>query len=588
MKSKAPIVLLALITILTFSLPIFEAGFYFDDAGHSVLNARREIQGKTRAQFAVEAFDYMWSQQGRPALTWSFATLPLQTMIGENRTVYRLLHFAAWGVALASLLALFRELAGKIGGLLPLVVFLALIQLRNWHDGIVSYFLYVPILLTTGAWSIILWRRGEERASRLHTWVWAPAMYAAGLVSCNEFMLAFFPVVCALSLVQPSRFRSKLMGLIPFSSLTLLFLALSFWLKAHVSVTYWGVTRGPLEAIPSAYFKQLVATLPFSCAYFNPMEFMTDWIRDVSLTEGCISLVGGASAAILTYMALDDKLVPAISHRVQLVLAGAALLLIPPALTAVSLKYQAELRWGWGYLQMPLQVAGLVFLVLSMLFWGMSRISCRPQFHKLLLFCFSGMIGVLFFGHSMFNQQMIARQNAQATTPRNLCGTLLAHYQFGAPPAVTPLLLIDAPYLNLWQTYEFFFAHTRRAFTVSRWADYLATPLPRDGTADTAEIYYLACPAALTENDGAVIVFGRLSPDKAGPAPVGRWTLNNVMIATRSTVGIQFQASAPAGGISTFSRIHAERTLGGTSCSLYYSCEPLLLGGISTVLPTGN
>lgn len=586
MTSKSTSVFLLLITLLAFSLPIFEAGFYFDDSGHSVLDARRELQGKSRQTYALETLDYMVSQQGRPAVTWSLALLPLQTAIGDNLVIYRLLHFASWVAALGSILALFRQLSGAARGLLPLILLLALTQFRNWHDGVLSYFLFVPILLTTGAWTVIFWCRGLGQTGNTCAWLLAPLAYTLGLISCNEFMLTFFPVVCALALLEPFPWKTKLSKSLPLILITIGYLALSFWLKSRPTITYWGVGPGAIRAIPKTYLIQFLSVFPFSCATFNPNGFMTNWWHDVSLPELCVALIGGIGAGALACLRFADCIGPNKIGRRRLLFAGAVLLFGPPLFTAISLKYQTELRWGWGYLQVSLQSVGLVFLLASLLGWLGEATARYTKQARLLPLLVAGATGLVFFGHSIFNQRIVSRLNDYTRTPRELCRTILEHYSFREKGAKPVRLVIDAPWLNAWEVYEFFYYHAKQNFTITRWADFAnaQSSAGKEGN-DPTDLYYMACPIQLSPDDGGVIVFGRLTSGAPSPDGHPRWNLDNVMLATRSRNEVQYRALS-GGAESAMTCIYRSVGLGVSPCSLYFYAPSVPLEGITAaVLP---
>jgi hypothetical protein len=580
MNNKTPLGIILILVIVSFSLPIFQAGFYFDDAGHSVLEARRQMQGKSRLVFANETFDYMVSQQGRLAVTWSYIVLPLQTEIGDNLIAYRLIHFTAWAAALWSVVLMFRQLAGTGHSNLFLILILALIQFRNWHDGTLNYFLFVPLLLTTGSWTIIFWHRGLLFDRPLFTWLLAPFFYVLGLLSCNEFMLVFLPVCCAIAIFESVPLKLKISKVLPLLLVTLLYLSVNLWLKSRPTITYGGVSPGPISGIPKAYLIQLFSTIPLSCAIFNPNGFMTNWWATVSLAELCIALVGAIGAGTLTNHHLINRLGFNHSTLRRLLSTGATLLLVPPLLSAISLKYQTELRWGWGYLQITLQVVGLVLLLTAFLSWMENIFRRNSKWFTAAIFCFSSLTGLVFLGHSLFNQRLVSRLNDYDKTPRELCRNLLEHYSFAAHPEKPSRLLVDAPWLSSWEIPEYFYRYSKRRFVISTWSSYLNDKAANPQKFDESEdLYYMSCPTKLSENDGGVIVFGKLSPGRPSLEGIPRWELSHIMLATRSVTDMQFSVRDSAGVMTNMVSNYRTSASNRKSCSLYYHDTPVALNG---------
>jgi hypothetical protein len=571
--------ILLLMILICFGVPIFQAGFYHDDAAHSVLASRREVQHKSYGTFAAEIFRYMVLDQGRVTVFYPFMNLPIQMVIGDNLFLYHIGHGTLWGVALWSVLSLASTLGVGRRSVLILTLILALTQFRNFHDAVLNYFLFFPLLLISGAWTIIFYLRGITQEKRIYTWLWAPVMYLFGLLSGSEFMLCFFAIGCAVVLFEPLPLKRKILESLPLVGLTLLFVSLNLWLKSQGTVGYSGVQLGSAGAAGLAYMIQLVSVIPFSYLYLNPRDVMTHWQSDISLSQLAIALIGGTGIGVLVYRGLTEDFNIGHHGRRRMSLAGVVLLFASPLFTAVTKKYQAELQWGWGYLQVTFQVIGCAFLAVAFMSWLASVTIHRRKRYLAASICTALLAGLIFAGHSASNQVAVARLNSYYRTPRNLCKTMMRHYPFPEDKQSRPTLVIDAPWLNRWEIWEFYYQHTARRFSVTTWNDYVArgTQSQKNGADPSTEVYYLSCPRKISNNDGSFIVLARLSSNTPSPSKDSDWTLSDVMVATRSAEGTPYALVNPSGVLIALTNTYRSVGLLSEPCALYSTTERIPL-----------
>ena len=587
MKQSTIHAILLLIALTCFSVPVFQVGFCHDDAVHNVAASRQEVQHKSYGAFATGLLHGMVQCQGRVAVLYAFVTVPLLMAIGDNLFLYHVAHCALWGIALWSVLSLASSLGGGRRSVLLFVLILALTQFRDYHDPVLNFFLYVPVFLISGAWTIIFHCRGIAQEKRIYAWLWAPAMYLFGLLNSSEFMLCFFAIGCAVVLFEPLPLKKKILGSLPLAGITLLYLCVSLWLKSQDTITYLGVKPGSSDLIGSTYMIQLASVIPFSYLYWNPGGFMTGWQGEISLSQLAMALIGGTCIGVLAYKGLTESCDMGRHGRRRISLAGVILLFAPPLFTAVSKKYQAELQWGWGYVQVAFQVIGCAFLVLGFISWLASVTIHRQKRYTVASICTAVFAGLIFAGHSVSNQAVVARLNEYYKTPRDLCKTMLQHYPFTGNKQSIPTLVVDAPWLSRWEIWEFYYQHTARRFSVITWKDYAArgNQSQKEGTNQSAEVYYMSCPRKMSDNDGRIIIFGRLSSDAPSQGTDSDGTLDNAMVATRSTAETPYTLVNPSGALIALTNIYRSTGLLSEPCALFSTSDRISLNRSYPAIP---
>ncbi len=580
--------MLLLIALTCFSVPVFQAGFFNDDAVWSVWASQKEVQHKSYWTFANANLIEMISSQGRMAVLYAFVVMPSQMAIGDNLPLYHMWQLTLWGVALWSALSLASSLGGGRSSVLLLAVILSLMQFTDYHNPVLSYLFFIPIILISGAWTIIFYLRGITEGKRIYTWLWAPAVYFLGLLSASEFMLCFFAIVCGVALIGPLPLKKRILALFPLAGITLLFVSLNLWLRSHYSIVYSGTQLGSISTAGLTYIIQLVSVIPFSYLYLNPLGNMTNWQSDISLSQLAVALSGGACICLLVYRGLTESLEMGHSGRRRMSLAGVILLFLPPLLTAVSKKYQNELHWGYGYMQVAFQVIGCAFLAITFMAWLAGVTIHRRKLYIQTSIFTALFTGLFFAGLSVSNQVAVARLNAYHLTPRNLCKTILQHYPFPENQQGGPTLVVDAPWLNRWEIWEFYYQHTARRFSVTTWNDYTSRGAQsQKGSPDQlSEVYYISSPRKMSNNDGSVMIFGKLSSISPSPSKDSDWILSQVVIAARSNVDTQYTLVNQSAANIPLIKIYSSEGFLREPCTLYSTTGSIPLDRSFVATPT--
>ena len=567
------------LTLCCFCLPIFEAGFYNDDAVISLWKARAIMQGQSTFDFVSNFFRAMLVGQGRMAVIYCYVILPVQMTVGDHLFLYRSIHLAMWIVALWSVLAMGRSLGGKpfVTGL-PLLLFLVFVQFRSYHDAVLSYFMFFPCILIFGSWTVVFWQKWLSDSNGIYGFVYAPLIYILGLLT-SEFVLCFFALIGLLTLFDSCSLKNKLFRLLPLMVVTIIYMSINYWLKSQGTVAYAGCQIGSFRTMGWPYLFQFLSIVPFSYLLFNPSGFMTHWWGDISHAQIFVALIGMGCMGILVYNGLMEQCnIGAIGCR-RLSVAGIIFMVTPPLLTAVTAKYQEELRWGLAYLQVILQIIGCVFVLIMFLSCIKRRLINDERRYKMVAICVAIGAGIIFGGHSVANNVVNIRMNGYWKTPRDICGKVLAHYSFDDKQGSPLIMVIDAPWLNRWENTDFCYRYTGLRFIVKTWDEYIGQNNQTNmAPEDSASIvYYLGCPRKMSVFDNTFVVFGILSRKPVGMAANSDWTLKRSLWAVHFWDGLNYGFVAPNGSFEPMSKV--QQSIGFTSdrTELYYYEKPISL-----------
>ncbi len=426
----------------------WDAGFFDDDSVISLWGEQAE-QHSSLWSYCWKDFVNFIKFQGRFVPVFSFGILPILIRIGDDILLYRLYFSAVYVVAFILLQhglgSLFRSAAAAT---LTLTVFVANIQLQNYHDSYTSYFGYLPIatafiISAVASYNVILASAVSGKRVPLRLW---GTHIAWVLVAISTWELAI--VIAALTLLQAATLdlpwrRRGYFAVFPLAWGSL-FAVINLVLKQHSTNTGTVVAISSPAGMFQAYWVQLVGTFPFSLQ--DPATFQdTGWPSlKVAALVGTL-FCGFLLDRTIRRMRADTRN----SSRILLSLGlqAVCLMVVPPALTAITAKYQAELKPGMAYLQVYIQNLGFSIGVITIIVAAR-----RWLIEHRVGFLLVGLVTLTFVIHWNRNRAIIEYRNSFWHGPRELTAEALQALHLSEEAQG---IMIDRTYLQRWENPDF-------------------------------------------------------------------------------------------------------------------------------------
>lgn len=381
----------ALLLFTALLLPVLHAPFFGDDITNSELAGYLDLSGKSLIGLMVDTTQHSVSSSGRPQLLIALFGEPLLLFMGGHSVLYHAL-LLALAVLDAGLLYLLLRRLGLERGLTAVTVVLAagFMQLRIYHDSLLSYAGLIQILFAFTLGSALVFERYLREGRRRDLWL-AFALFAVCPLT-YEVTYTFAAVHVGLAFTR-RRGRAAVRAAAPFVGLAAVFVVAS-WLLRRIAppgaVTYQA-SGGPWMALRT-YFIQLFPPLPVTSFAFDP------WIGGNPAPGELLGAVwrglavAGSIAALSVWSVRGRTIATATGGVLAL---GFALWLAPPALLSLTPKYQTELSPGKGYLPVLIQVFGVAILFTCGLRALLARAAARSRGALLLaVLVVSGLAGL--------------------------------------------------------------------------------------------------------------------------------------------------------------------------------------------------
>jgi hypothetical protein len=338
---------------------ILVSPYLYDDLINKDIRAVSSAQGVGLGD-QILYYTLQWiSSEGRffpGSLAWSFSVF----WFFGNHLAYKLLV----GLVSISSIGVFSTLIAtttrnRALGALTWLVLLLTCQVRFWFDGLSAFAGLVPltVLLVSGSLLILVKTRSIWLA------IVAGLLLLFALVT-YEVVIVFVPVAVALIWATSKSWRRCLPILIP----SVLIALASLWLRILAS----GQSTGPAYsisldpgALATTLAKQVLAAVPFSQWIFSqnaPEEFS----KTVGLLVGLCLFV----PALLGIRGLISILASKpLSRRVSwsLLGAGAWVWISAAMMVAISVRWQAELALGQGYLSVVYEYFGVAMVLVALI-----------------------------------------------------------------------------------------------------------------------------------------------------------------------------------------------------------------------------
>ncbi len=339
---------------------VLRTSFLGDDAPNQVIAGYADQLGKSVPAFLWQMTVDQYHGLGRVTPVGLFQNYGLNALV-HDRATYKLVLVAATVVStlmLASVLVAVRIPVAV--ALLGAGLTAPLWQLHQYHDPLVSYGALSQMVLILGCASTLChlrWLRGGSPAWAIVSvglLIWANLTYEAAYLMVGMLIGA--------TVIVGARFRTA----VPAALTTVAFVA--FLLSIRTDGGQYAASFG-IQPTLTTLAKQVTAGLP-GAGWFDPLgaQSLTPvpstmaWVRGVLVAALLLPVV---RAALLAARPV------ALTWRRVL---GLAILLgtpafLPAALVSLAARYQAELRWGTGYLPLALTVPALAAGAAVLLWW---------------------------------------------------------------------------------------------------------------------------------------------------------------------------------------------------------------------------
>jgi len=378
-----------------------------------------------------------------------------------DRGAYRALVFALVLFNILLFGAVIKSITHRASlALLAMLLPSLFIQYRFYHEPILSYYGLMQLETAFILLSLLMFSR--YLATQRLLWLWSSVLlYSLNLLVYEAFYFLFIAHILLAFHAWGSLFASRtIKALAPFVAVTALNLLVALIIRSIFAVQY---ERSQLSVNLGVggltFLKQAYAALPLSYALTRG-EF---WVAPLStyanprllITCGLGVLLFGCLIILLHREGRSQS-----SSRSLLCVGalGVILWLVPGVLIAASSKYQAELKWGIGYLPVYLSYFGTTSILLA----GMAFLAPAVPAHlgarvvsaSSAIALFAGVLMVNLVG----NENVVAAYKEVELRPRQLLEKALKNNLLdGVPPG--SYVICDMP-IRAWESPAFLKMHS--------------------------------------------------------------------------------------------------------------------------------
>ncbi len=415
------LVTLGIALILLVVSPTLNSGLVSDDSFYSIFS---QVTGNNLPELLTNYFQIVSIQIKEQIAFGRLNILPILyvpifvSLTAYNVVLYKIILLMLIGLNVFLFLKLlFRIQKNGSLGLITLLLFPLLFQIRSFPDPLVSFYGGMQIIVLLLLLSLLNLHSFLTTAKKRY-YIGSIVFFILCLM-CYEITYIFFifPIIFIYFLSDKKKFLRTLILSIPYILAGIIFLVTTLLLMRYHTREYVGlsVQSGNLPLIVSTFFKQIIAAMPLSYFFGYPwFAFMKNtadifhnfhyfWVNfsfwSIALIGGYITLFFKACLYIKDHSkpAVDGKPKAKSTYVLFLFLTGVSFLVLPVPTVAISQKYQEALApvWGLGYLPVYISYFGTAIL-LGLLFQSiiLKAQSWKPLFYRGMIGIFAVLLGI--------------------------------------------------------------------------------------------------------------------------------------------------------------------------------------------------
>lgn len=445
MDKKLSLYTLAVLFSLTIaSYPLWQAGFYSDDALNSNLNGLLTVYNESLLHFIYMHINY-WLSAGRffPVTITALYSLWFYCY---DLTIYRVVHWVLLMVCLMVFSKFIYRITRQVKiSLLFLVIIPLFWSVTSGSCGLTGFSPLLP-LITLLITSSLFFFKGYLQDGKQKDYLLSIISYLLALLS-YEASVTILCAITVLSLKYIRTFKRVISILSPFILLTFIYIIFTY---AYSLQKYEGVKVGEFNLVWTTYLKQLFNTLPLTHYFF----FIRTHFSLAHLYHKSLLLILAGIlfciTSLLVYLLANLHLKR--NEKVDCLAIGLSYLLIPPSLIALSAKYQQEIFFGSGHMLVFIQQMGLalvlIVLVAILADYFHNKLTVWKGFRIILGVIVGSIISFAF----IINNFTVHQFNLQMKFPRLLFESSLKK---GLLDGVANTSLIVTNQLNAWDSKPF-------------------------------------------------------------------------------------------------------------------------------------
>jgi hypothetical protein len=346
-----------------FLSPMLALGYTGDDVFNSFGTGWLIYTHKTLWDGFVNVAGAWLQQEGRffpvgmiySLLFWHFfASQPIEKAVQLIAVVVNVATLALFAGALSK--------SRRVGTLAALLVLVTL-EIRAWHDGIVSFFILVPVALEfalLGAYCLVRWL---ERPDRKRWLAGSLLLCATGFLTYElTYGLALANLYIALRLGADR--RTKLLGFGSTAALIAGFVVFDLILRsaAHVTHGVYAIAFNTGSYVRAAVL-QAFGAIPLSYAATRPLgPGVQPPLSALIAAPAAVSIACGVLALIVAF-AVGTRVLRPRTASIDLLAVGVVYWIVPAAILALSPRWQAELAPGLAYIGVYIEYFGVALVL---------------------------------------------------------------------------------------------------------------------------------------------------------------------------------------------------------------------------------
>lgn len=433
------------------SYPIWQAGFFGDDAYNSWLHGKLLISNQTPVSYICTEIKGWSLKVGRLCPLALIVTM-LPWLVFYKLVVYRIYHWITLILSLLFCSALIWKISKQTRAAILFLGILPLFwSITSYASSLTSYAPLLPVttIFITGAIYLFINYTKTNKNSYLFG---SALLYACALLTYEISIL----LLVTLTFLAPHYYKNikkTIVVLIPFALTTLAYVLVCYFLRRLGNPNiYDGVAFGEPSLFWITYLKQFVSAIPLSHFLFDPdhvfklNSLLFNAYKNPTLLTLCIFLFFSTVTFIyhLTDFRIDKN------NLYPLLCIGLTFQFIPPVFMAISYKYQHNLMFGNGYIPVYVQYIGLAFIFIALVMYIRPHLKSNywHSFRMALSLLVSSGIVLAF----LVNHLVVAQINQVVKYPRNLFENAVNQKLLqGLPPSS----VVMKDNLNIWDTAGF-------------------------------------------------------------------------------------------------------------------------------------